>query len=101
MGSTQFVEKLISTSKHEVLFYTSTLWGSNNFISKDLFGLLKNMVLKNKIKVKFIIPSLTILKSNNLKHIILELGTMEQQEESHFLFRALPKGDDIKLESLI
>ncbi len=100
-GINQFVEKLISTSKHEVLFYTSTLWGSNNFISKDLFGLLKNMVLKNKIKVKFIIPSLIILKSNNLKHIILELGIMEQQEESHFLFRALPKGDDIELESLI
>ncbi len=100
-GINQFVEKLISTSKHEVLFYTSTLWGSNNFISKDLFGLLKNMVLKNKIKVKFIIPSLIILKSNNLKHIILELGIMEQQEESHFLCRALPKGDDIELESLI
>ena len=100
-GINQFVEKLISTSKHEVLFYTSTLWASNNFISKDLFGLLKNMVLKNKIKVKFIIPSLTILKSNNLDHIILELGTMEQQEESHFLFRSLPTGDDIDLESLI
>ncbi len=100
-GINQSVDKLISTSKHEVLLYTSTLWGSNNFISKDLVGLLKNIVLKNKIKVKFIIPSLTILKSTNLKHIILELGTMEQQEESHFLFRSLPKGDDIDLESLI
>ena len=40
-GIKQFVEKLISTSKHEVLFYASTLWGINNFISKDLFGLLK------------------------------------------------------------
>ena len=100
-GIKQFVEKLISTSKHEVLFYASTLWGINNFISKDLFGLLINMVLKNKIKVKFIIPDLTILKSNNLKHIILELGTMEQQEESLFLFRSLPKGDNIDLESLI
>ncbi len=76
-------------------------YGSNNFISKDLFGLLKNIVLKNKIKVKFIIPSPTILRSNNLKYIILELGTIEQQEESHFLFRSLPKGDDIDLESLI
>ncbi|MDN5847710.1 MAG: hypothetical protein L0H53_15710 [Candidatus Nitrosocosmicus sp.] len=56
------------------------------------------MVLKKKIKVKFIIPSLTILKSNNLKHIILELGTIEQQEESHFLFRSLPKSDDIDLD---
>ena len=37
-GINQFVEKLISTSKHEVLFYASTLWGSNNFISKDLLG---------------------------------------------------------------
>ena len=100
-GINQFVEKLINTSKHEVLFYTSTLWGSNNFVSKDLFGLLKNVVLKNKIKVKFIIPSITILKSNNLKHIILELGTMEQQEESHFLFKSLPQGDDVDLESLI
>ena len=27
-GINQFVEKLISTSKHEVLFYTSTLWGA-------------------------------------------------------------------------
>ncbi len=50
-GIHQFVEKLISSSKHEVLFYTSSLWGSNNFISKDLLGLLKNMVLKKKIKV--------------------------------------------------
>ena len=100
-GINQFVEKLINTSKHEVLFYASTLWGSNNFVSKDLFGLLKNVVLKNKIKVKFIIPSITILKSNNLKHIILELGTMEQQEESHFLFKSLPQGDDVDLESLI
>lgn len=100
-GIKQFVEKLISSSKHEVLFYTSTLWGSNNFISKDLFGLLKNMVLENKIKVKFIIPDLTILESNNLKHIILELGTIEQQEEPHFLFRSLPKGDNIDLESFI
>ena len=102
-GIHQFVEKLISLSKHEVLFYTSTLWGSNNFISKELFGLLKNMVLKKKIKIKFIIPSLIILKSNNLKHIILELGTIEQHEESSFLFKSLPKGDDIDLdlESLI
>jgi hypothetical protein len=75
-GIHQFVEKLISLSKHEVLFHTSSLWGSINFISKDLLGLLKNMVLKKKIKVKFIIPSLTVLKSNNLKHIILELGTI-------------------------
>ena len=100
-GIKQFVEKLINSSKHEVLFYTSTLWGSNNFISKDLFGLLKNVVLKNKIKVKFIIPPLSVLQSNQLKHIILELGTMEQQEESNFLFRPLPRGDDIDLESLI
>jgi hypothetical protein len=100
-GIKQFVGKLINTSKHEVMLYASTLWGINNFISKDLFGLLQSMVLKNHIKVKFIIPDLSVLKSNDLKHIILELGTMEQQEESNFLFRSLPKGDDIDLESLI
>jgi signal transduction histidine kinase len=100
-GIKQFVEKLINAAKHEVLFYVSTLWGSDNFMSRDFFGLLKNVVLKNKIKVKFIIPALSVLKSNDLEHIILELGTMEQQEESNFLFRSLPKGDDIDLESLI
>ncbi|HKU84002.1 MAG TPA: HAMP domain-containing sensor histidine kinase [Candidatus Nitrosocosmicus sp.] len=100
-GIKQFVGKLINTSKHEVMFYASTLWGSNNFISKDLFGLLQSVVLKNHIKVKFIIPSLSELKSNDLKHIILELGTMEQQEESNFSFRSLPQGDDLDLESLI
>jgi signal transduction histidine kinase len=101
-GIKQFVEKLIRTSKHEVLLYTSTVWESNNnILSKELFELLKSMILKNKIKVKFIIPSLSTLESNNLKHIILELGTIEQQEEAHFLFRSLPKGDDIDLASLI
>jgi hypothetical protein len=43
-GIKQFVGKLINTSKHEVMFYTSTLWGINNFISKDLFGPLQSMV---------------------------------------------------------
>jgi len=100
-GIKQFVGKLINTSKHEVMLYASTLWGINNFISKGLFGLLQSMVLTNHIKVKFIIPALSVLKSNDLKHIILELGTMEQQEESNFLFRSLPKRDDIDLESLI
>ncbi|MDF0680405.1 MAG: histidine kinase dimerization/phospho-acceptor domain-containing protein [Candidatus Nitrosocosmicus sp.] len=70
-------------------------------MSKDLFELLKNVVSKNKIKVKFIIPPLSVLQSNNLEHIILDLGAMEQQEGSNFLFRPLPRGDDIDLESLI
>ena len=72
-GIKQFVKKLINTSKYEIMFYASNLWGSDNFISKDLLELLKNVVLKNNIKVKFIIPALSVLKSNDFKHIILEL----------------------------
>lgn len=49
-GIKQFVEKLINTSEQEVLFYASTLWGSDNFISKDHFGLLKNVFYKIRSK---------------------------------------------------
>jgi len=37
-GIKQFVEKLISTSKHEVLFYTSTLWGAIISYQKIYWG---------------------------------------------------------------
>ena len=37
-GINQFVEKLISTSKHEVLFYTSTLWGAIISYQKIYWG---------------------------------------------------------------